>query len=108
MHYHRRRRRDGPLVATRRDFTPDAGEGDGCAYTEYQSKSAFAIPHRPPGAITREGFPMLSSQLTTAVAAVLLAATLLTVALVITGAQSELTPAQRVDEAFRALQERPQ
>jgi hypothetical protein len=51
---------------------------------------------------------MLSSQLTTAVAAVLLAATLLTVALVITGAQSELTPAQRVDEAFRALQERPQ
>jgi hypothetical protein len=51
---------------------------------------------------------MLSPQLTSAIAAVLLAATLLTVALVITGAQSELSPQQRIDEAFRALQEGPQ
>jgi hypothetical protein len=56
-----------------------------------------------PGAITREGFSMLSPQLTAAIAAVLLAATLVTAALVITGAQSELTPQQRVDEAFRVL-----
>jgi hypothetical protein len=46
---------------------------------------------------------MLSPQLTAAIAAVLLAATLVTAALVITGAQSELTPQQRVDEAFRVL-----
>jgi hypothetical protein len=50
---------------------------------------------------------MLSPQLSAAIATVLLAATPLTVALVITS-QSELTPQQRVDEAFLALQERPQ
>jgi hypothetical protein len=58
------------------------------------------IPNRPPGAITREEFPMLSPQL--AITTVLLAAILVTVVLVITGAQ-ELTPQQRIDEAFRAL-----
>jgi hypothetical protein len=43
---------------------------------------------------------MLSPQL--AITTVLLAAILVTVVLVITGAQ-ELTPQQRIDEAFRAL-----
>jgi hypothetical protein len=46
---------------------------------------------------------MLSPQL--AITTVLLAAILVTVVLVITGAQSKLTPVQRVDEAFRALQQ---